>query len=579
MHDSQKSTMRSAFRWLVLIIVGWLVVYPLAWLFAQPLIKGHTLQKLTYVLSGQSAYTTIADTLLLGLGVALFSIVVGTPLAWLTSSTDLRFRQATNALILLPLLLPPFVSAMAWIFLAGPAKGLLNQGLSALGLHAGIDIFSYGGLVWVIGLHTTPYVYLNVQAGLGQLDVSVEEASRAAGASLLTTLRRVTFPMLTPSIASGALLAFTVAVEMFGVPKLLGQGAGMSVLSLAIYDNLKYPPDYATAAIFGALLLIIVGVIIAVYRRLVVAQAGRYATVGVRGSREGSRIRLRWRNVISLLVVAFLAFAVVLPTVILFATSLLPAWTGQIDFGRMGLSNYRALLELGAAKRGFVNSIEYSLVAVVIALTLGTAVAHVSLRHNWRFRNLLDYLSSIPLALPGMALGVGLLIAYLRPPVVLYGTGVIMVLAYVTRYLGVAVRNSMGALSQIDRSMEEAASAAGARFFQVQSLIVLPLIARSVIGTSITVVAMIMREMSASILLYGFGTEVLSVVLFNFWETGQLDVAAAIGMVMSVLALALSGLGRGLLALRRTSSAQTDTDNMEALRPPGALSTGSARVR
>ena len=201
----------------------------------------------------------------------------------------------------------------------------------------------------------------------------------------------------------------------------------------------------------------------------------------------------------------------------------------------------------------------YSVVATVLAVGIGTAVAYVSLRSRWRLKSLLDYLAALPFTLPGMAIGLGILIAYLHPPIILYGTGAIMILAFVTRYVAIAVRNGMGALAQVDRTMEEAARAAGAPPWRVHLHIVVPLIAASTLGTSTLLIAAIIREMSASILLYGYGTEVLSVAMFSIWESGNLAQATALGVMMTLIVLTLAGAAR-LLARRRGSQVEISTN-------------------
>lgn len=538
-------------NWLLLIVVAWLVLYPLGWLFA-PVLDGEAAGRVAEILTSRLTYEMIGDTLLLGASVTIFATAVGTALAWLSTATQLRFRYAIDVLMILPLIIPPFVMGMAWIFLAGPQAGLLNNVLESLGIGFRFNIFSMPGLIWVIGLHTMPYVYLNVKAGVLQLDSSVEEAARASGAGWFATLRHVTLPLLLPSIGAGALLAFIVTAEMFGVPKLIGQGTGTTVLSLGIYDSLKYPSDFVQAAVLALLMLAIAVALTAAYRRMLLAQEGRYATVGARGARAAGRIALPGQNFVSVLVLLFLGTAVVLPTAVLVLASFTPVWTGRIDFSNLSLDVYRSVLSLDLMRRGLVNSILFSIVATIIAIALGTAIAYVSLRSRWRFKGLLDYLAALPFTLPGMALGVGLLIAYLRPPV-LYGTAALMILAFVTRYIAIAVRNGMSALAQVDRAMEEAARAAGARSWRLHVHIVVPLIAASTIGTSTLLVAAIVREMSASILLYSYGTEVLTVAMFSVWESGDLAQATAIGVIMTVIVLALAGIGR-LLARRRSSA-------------------------
>ncbi len=532
----------SVYRWVLLVSVAWLVLYPLGWLFS-PVLQAGATGKLVSIVTKASTYDMILDTLILGLAVAAFATILGAIFGWLTAVTNIRFRRSIDVLMMLPLIMPPFVMAMAWIFLAGPETGLLNRPLEAMGLEMRFNIFSLTGLVWVIGLHTMPYVYMNVKAGVLQLDISVEEAARAAGANWIKTLRYITVPLLMPSIGAGALLSFIVATEMFGVPKILGHGTGVNVLALGIFDSLQYPTDYVKAAILAAMMLVIAFSVTALYRRLLLAHEGRYATVGVRGSAANRRIPLPWRNLISISAVLFLGLSVILPAVVLTLASLLPAWTGNIDLGSLSFEAYREVFGLGIARRGFVNTLVFSVIATVFAIALGTLVAYVSLRSRWRFKGTLDYLASLPFALPGMALGVGLLIAYLRPPV-LYGTAAILVLAFMTRYLAIAVRNSMGALAQIDRSMEEAARAAGARPWQMYWYIVLPLIAASVLGTSTLVTAAIIREMSAAILLYSYGNEVLSVAMYAVWESGDFSQATAIGVVMTIMVLSLAGIGR-----------------------------------
>lgn len=497
------------------------------------------------VVSRSLYYQAMLNTLVVGIGAAALSVLFGTPIAWAVARTDMPFRRIVRTAVTAAYIAPPFLLAVAYVILAAPNTGVLNRVVAgALGLERGpFNAYTLPTLVFVTSLHTFPAVFLLVAAALGTVDATLEQAARLLGAGRLRTTMRVTLPLVMPSILTGALLAFVTAIALFGSQAILGIPGRVYTLPTRVYQVLGYPPDYALAS---ALSMVLVGLtVVALFLQRRALSGGTGATFGGRGGAVETIPLGGWRWGALLWCGLVLVAAVALPYLALGSVSLMKAWPAGLVAGNLTLDNYMdVLFRLDVPRRAIGNSLLLGALTATVALALGVVVATIDLRTTFRGRRLLDVLALIPLGIPGIVLAVAILELWLRLPLNLYGTLAILLLAYVTRFIPIAVRSANAAIGQVDRSLEEAARITGATWWQTERLVTLPLARPALLAGWTLVFVPTLQELSASVLLFTAETMTLAVAILNFQDNGRLELVSAMGVVMVVIASVVIGLAR-----------------------------------
>ncbi|MBI3976231.1 MAG: iron ABC transporter permease, partial [Armatimonadetes bacterium] len=425
---------------------------------------------------------------------------------------------------------------LSWIFLLSPRIGLVNQWLMRLlGLSAApFDVYSMGGMIWVEGLHWSPIVYLMMSAAFRSMDPALEEAALMSGSNVLQTFARVTLRLNVPTILGVCLLLFLRGLETFEVPAIIGLPAGIHVFTSKIYLAVKsYPSDFGLAGAYSTNLLLLTLTGIYLYGR-VTREAARYATVTGKGFRPRVIDLGPWRYPAAAVIVAYLGVMVALPLFVLMWNSFLPFYMkpSLAALRLFTLDNYAFLFTLPKTTRAVVNSIGLSLGSATLVMLTTSVIAWITVRSRLPGRWLLDNLASLPLIFPGIVMGVALIWVYLTLPIPIYGTIWILLIAYVTRYLPYGMRTSSASLVQIHRELEEAAETSGASWWRTFVSIILPLLRPGLLAGWIYIVIVSMRELSSSILLWGPGAEVLSIYIFDLWQTGHPQELAALGLMM-----------------------------------------------
>lgn len=498
--------------------------------------------------------TALAHTLTVGVAGTLLSLALGLALALLVALTDIRGRAAIVFCFMLPLMIAPQVSALAWIQAFGPNSALLK----ALGLApppgAPNPLYGPGGIILLLGLQHAPLVFLAVRAGLRRLPRDLVEAAQAAGASPLRVVRDVVLPMILPAMVAGTGLAFVSAIGNFGIPALLGIPAGYTVLVTLIYQRLAgfgplVLPEVAALALLLALIAL-VGLALQRWR------AGRsdVRAVSLAAAAPGWRLG-RWRGPVEMAVWSFLTVILALPLSALLATSLVPAYGVALSFARATSEHYAyVLFDYPAARRAFANSFALAGAAAGLLMLVSVPLAVLA---EWRGRRLLRVLTAVaefPYALPGVVLAIAMILVFIRPIPILglgiYNTVWIILLAYLARFLTLALRPVAAGLAQLDRSLDEAAQGCGAGFLVRLRSIVFPLVLPSAAAGAILVFLTAFNELTVSALLWSSGSETLGVIVFSLEQAGETTAAAAVAMltVLATLGLMLAGslLGRRL---------------------------------
>jgi iron(III) transport system permease protein len=544
----------------VILFLCVLVLYPIGIIVNQSIRNddgGLSLDWYLLAYSNLRNYQAILNTLLIAAGSALFAIGVGTLLAWAVVRTDMPGRRLIELASIIPFISTPLVGALAWILLASPQTGLINQAWRYLGAAGSVvDIYSIWGIIFVEAVYETPLVFLLVSGALRSMDPTLEEAARSAGAGMVRTALRITLPLVLPAILAGGLLVFILAAEQFAVPAVLGTPGKIRVLTTSIFEAQSvYPARDGLAAALSSILMVIALGGLWLHKRLL---AGR-SFVTVKGKSAATRrVRLGGlRYVLLGICCLYLVLAVALPLSTIFLSSIRKIWTAEFHWEQFTLDNYRVVLfSYPAAQRAIVNSLLLAVLGGLVTILFCALISFLSLRTRYPGHKLLDVLAMIPAGFPGIVLAVGLLHAWISPPLVLYGTIWILYVAYLTRYLPLGVRAVSASLMQIHPELEESAAMSGASWFQTFRHIVLPLLKPGLAAGWALLFVAFTRELSASILLYSPKLEVLSVVIYTMYQEGGFRTLSALTMLQVAIAVVVLVVAKRMTRLDATAEGQ-----------------------
>jgi iron(III) transport system permease protein len=497
----------------------------------------------------------LPDTFVFVAGTVALVFALGLALAWLVERTDLPGREIWFSLILFPLLVPTPVLAIAWIFLMGPNAGWLNLVMrAALGLEGSgpIDIFSMGGLILCQALASTPFVFLLLGAALRAMDPALEEASGASGASPLTTFRRVTLPVLLPGLLAPLVLITLITAEQFELPLIIGLPAKINVFSYRIYfelNPLSSLPNYGGAAALSLPFLALGVLLLLLYNRLI-KRTDSFVTMTGKGYRQRRLPLGAWRLPALALLSLYVALAAVLPAAVLLWTSVfgytLPLSATAADFS---LGAYRQLLVNRAFWLGLRNTFLVALASALVVTVVGMLLGWIISRSRIRLRHALDFVSVLSVGIPAVIAGLGVMLFYLSLPIGLYGTVGILIIAYSYRF-ATTTRLARAGFLQIHRELEEASAASGARWIATQRRILVPLMLPTLSAGFILLFIVGVREFTIPLVLYSPDNVVLSVLLWQLFQSGQPAAAAALASIVIAVVLPVIFVARRTLARR-----------------------------
>lgn len=482
-------------------------------------------------------FDAIVNTVIISIGTTILATAGGVALAWLNARTNLPYRRffaLTNAI---PVFMSPFVGAIAWGALTAPRAGYLNMiARDYLGASADIfNVYGIGGIVWVQAIFFTPFVYLMAIGTLRHMDPALEESSRACGSSIFETTWRITLMLSMPSILSGAILTFVSSAGEFGVPLALGSPYGVETLSTQIFEVLqRSQPDYNLASAMGALLLVITIALVTIHRKLISTK--QFVTVTGKGFRPNVIDLKKWRYAAFAANLAYLFISVVLPLGILAVISLHHVWLGHIRLVQLTLGNYASVLfDEPDAQRGIVNSLILSFVGASLAVMLSLLLSQAIYRSRLPARQWIDLVTSLPVGIPGIILSMGLLVLFIQTP--LYGTLLLLLIAYIVRFIPVGQRGVAGVLLATSPELEESSRACGQNWLATMRRITLPLLKPGLAATWVLLFTIFLRELPISILLWSSGNEVMSVALYHLMEHGTAGQTAAYAIVQTMIIL------------------------------------------
>ena len=439
----------------------------------------------------------------------IFSTIIGVFFAWLVSRTDLPFKNTMKLLFLVPFMLPSFIGALAWKMLLSPRSGYISKMLmQVFGLEsAPFDIYSLGGIIAVETMYLFPFVFIQVSGALERMDPTLEESARISGAGLLAITRKITLPLMLPSIGAGALLVALYSLAHFGVPAILGNEVGIYNIPTKIYERIyQSGGSFAairTATILSTILVVSAGVIL--YAQSFLLKAGRFQVISGKSMRP-VLLKLRGLKIPLLLFsMLYIAITVVLPTVTIFMVGTLKTYGLEFTLANMTLGNLKYILfEWKMTKDAIWNSFDLSLAAAFVTMLVGTLISYVIVKMKVRGKFLLEFLGVLPFSLPGTVIALGVILMWSgRFGINLYNTAWIILVAYIARYMAFSLKSNSAALEQVHDSLEEAARACGASHWQALRDIVIPLIRPGMVAAFFPNLPASAARTDHSVLLYG----------------------------------------------------------------------------
>src|SRR4051812_21284804 len=546
---------------LLLAILGFLVIYPILMLLlgaltdTNPVIEGISLSHLSVkhfltVLANPNVAEALANTLIACGGGTLIAVAIGLLFSWIVVRTNTPFKGFIAAASILPLFAPPLVAGVAWAILGSPKTGLINTMFKWVGLDWRVDFYSMWGLVFVFGIYYAPYVYMFTASALRNMDPSLEEAAEISGASAFATLFTVTFPLIMPAIVSGMLLSFIVMLGIYGIPAVLGAPTNINVLTTYIFRLTNWsPPLYNVAAAVAIILMVVTGVLVWLQQKVLTGRS--YTTVAGKAFRPRNLDLGRWRWFTFALAMVYLLVVVVLPLLALIVAALrkfmfIRDAASLFDMRQYSLQHFTAIFDNPLTLRSIYNAVEVGITTAIVGGALAFAIGYTIHRTQVGGRRAIDLLTTLPVAIPGLVIGVAYLWAWIGLPGGLYGTIWILALAFIARFMPDTVKVLSTSFLQIHRELEEAAWICGKGLLGSIRTVILPLARPGVIAAMTLLFVLAIRELGSSLFLYTSNTMVMSVLLLDYYEGGNIGKTAAFSLVQTVLLGVLIGLANWL---------------------------------
>ena len=493
------------------------------------------------VLTRPETYQALLNSLVLSVGVTITGTIVGTFFAWLVTRTDLPFKKSMKLLFLVPFMLPAFIGALAWKMLLSPRAGYINRFfMEVLGFDSPIfNIYSYAGIILVETMYLFPFVFIQVSGALERMDPTLEESARISGADLFTITRKITIPLVLPSILSGALLIMLYSMAHFGTVAVLGIEVGIYNIPTLIYEKIHQSAgsfaSIRTATVLATVLVIAAALILWLQNRILAK--GRYQIIAGKSFRP-SELKLRGLRIpLFIFCLVYIGFTIVLPTVTIFLVGGLKTYGLPFDLENFTFANYNHILfEWDLTRDAIWNSISLGLTAALIAMFAGVIISYVIVKMKVRGKGILEFLGMLPFSVPGSVIALGVILAWSgKFGINLYNTVWIILIAYIARYMAFSLKANSAALEQVHDSLVEAARASGASMGQALRDIVIPLVRPGMVAAFFLIFLPALRELTVSVLLYGPKTRTIGVAIYTLNEDGETVYSAALAAIALII--------------------------------------------
>lgn len=525
--------MKKAGLFLLLFILFMISIYPLLFLGHSFSFENGAFDFAIYkrAFTNQMTIRSFWNTIIVCGLTVLISTVVAVPLAWLMTRTNLKFKGFWRTLFCLPYAIPPFIGAIAWILLANPSNGLLKD------IFPWINIYSGAGLVFVMSSFFYTFILINLLSSLEKIDPALEEAARIAGASSFQVFFKITMPLVVPSLASGMLLAFLSAMANFGIAALIGNAAGITLMTTQIFIFQKMA-SYTGLKLSGILslgLLAMTGFVF--YLDYFITKKFRFSLVTGKVSRP-SLIELGKKQVIAQIALMCIGTVLFLLPVTAVLVSALSKLQGDHSFANFGVQNFVTIFQkTDETYRALANSFSLAVGAAVLCCLLGYFLAQAGKRLTSGLNRIKEIVVAVPYAVPGTVLALSLTLTTLSLKLPLYNTLGIILIAYIAKFMNFSYRIINDGVSQIDKTLIDAAEVAGANSFQIMTRIWLPLLRPFLVAGFFLVFMPAFSELTMSVLLTGPGNETIGTLIFQLQEYGDASGGGAAVLAFVVLIL------------------------------------------
>ncbi|ADZ82251.1 ABC transporter permease [Cellulosilyticum lentocellum] len=514
----------------IMAIFALFLIYPLFSLFISGFQDAETgaftLSNFARFFEKKYYYQSMINSFKVTVSVTFLAILIGAPIAYFMTCYKIKFKGLIEVLVIISMLSPPFIGAYSWILLGGRSGVITKFFLNTFGIELP-SVYGFGGILLVFTLKLYPFIYLYVSGALKKIDVSLSEAAESLGCNSVKKVITIIIPLILPTVLAGALLVFMNALADFGTPMLIGEG--FSVMPVIIYSEFisEVGGQANFAAAMASIMVLITALLFMAQKYVVNKKSFTMSSLRPIQPKEAKGIK-------GFLMHAFIYFAVflsIIPQLTVIYTSFLKT-KGSMFTSGFSLDSYRSVLK--NAGKAIANSYIYGIIAIIIIILLGMFIAYLSTRRKNVFTSIIDTVTMFPYIVPGSVLGITLLLAFNKKPLLLSGTVIIMIVAFVIRRLPYTLRSSAAILYQISPSMEEASISLGyspvRTFFKVTAIMMLPGVLSGALLSWITVI----NELSSSIILYTGNTRTMSVAIYTEVIRASYGTAAALSTILTV---------------------------------------------
>ena len=455
----------------------------------------------------------------------LLVMVIGVPLAYITTTFKIRGNRLINILIVISMLSPPFLGAYSWILMLG-RNGEITQYLNGLGVELP-SIYGFGGILLVFTLKLFPYIYMYTKGALKKVDASLGEAAESLGYHGIQKVLKVSLPLVLPTILAGATIVFLRAFADYGTPYLLGEG--YNTMPVIVYQEwVSETGANASFASAVAMIMIVIAALVFLIQKWITSR--KNYTMSMLNPIQPKQLH----GILNVLAHAYVYLIVALATLPQIYIILISFRNTRGVMWAEGYSFSSYINVFTQSLSSILNTFEFGVIAIIIVVVLGTLFAYLTVRKTNFFSKILDVFIMFPYVIPGTIFGLLLLMTYNQPPLVLSGTAAIIIISYVIRRMPYTVRSSAAILRQISPSIDEASASLGYGSMQTFFNVTMPVMVPGVVSGAILSWITILNELSSTLMLYVGRTQTMTVTIFQEISRGGYGTAAALSTILTV---------------------------------------------
>ncbi len=455
----------------------------------------------------------------------LLVMLIGVPLAYITTTFKIRGNRLINILIVISMLSPPFLGAYSWILMLG-RNGEITQYLNKLGIELP-SIYGFGGILLVFTLKLFPYIYMYTKGALKKVDASLGEAAESLGYHGIQKVLKVSLPLVLPTILAGATIVFLRAFADYGTPYLLGEG--YNTMPVIVYQEwVSETGANASFASAVAMIMIVIAALVFLIQKWITSR--KNYTMSMLNPIQPKQLH----GILNVLAHAYVYLIVALATLPQIYIILISFRNTKGVMWAEGYSFSSYINVFTQSLSSILNTFEFGVIAIIIVVVLGTLFAYLTVRKTNFFSKILDVFIMFPYVIPGTIFGLLLLMTYNQPPLVLSGTAAIIIISYVIRRMPYTVRSSAAILRQISPSIDEASASLGYGSMQTFFNVTMPVMVPGVVSGAILSWITILNELSSTLMLYVGRTQTMTVTIFQEISRGGYGTAAALSTILTV---------------------------------------------